>query len=100
MTRPPDTSSSVSAIFASSAGLRYGAALTYVPSRTRDVTAASAVSSVHDSQAPVQPPSVSGSPKPTWSETQTASKPIASASSAIARRSAQRGVAPSIDPST
>jgi hypothetical protein len=98
ITRPPDTSSSVSAILARSAGFLKGAAVTYVPRRTRDVVAASALSSVHDSQAPCHSPS--GSPKPTWSEIQTASNPSSSAVVAIARRSAHRGVAPAIDPST
>ena len=72
--------------------------MTYVPSRTRVVEAASADSSVHDSHAPLHAPS--GSPKPRWSETQTASNPTASAVVAIARMSCQRGVAPSIEPST
>ncbi len=98
ITRPPLTSSSVSAIFASTAGLRSGTAVTYVPSLTRLVEAASALRSVHDSHAPLHEPS--GSPKPRWSETQTASSPTASAVVAIARMSAQRGVAPSIEPST
>ena len=62
------------------------------------MTAAIADSSVHDSQAPCQSPC--GSPNPRWSEIQTASNPIASAAVAIARMSDQRGVAPSIDPST
>ena len=67
-------------------------------SSTRCVDAARADSSVHDSHAPVQSPS--GSPNPTWSETQTASKPTDSAACAIARMSDERGVWRSIEPST
>ncbi len=63
ITRPPDTSSSVSAIFASIAGFRYGMASTYVPSRTRGTATASAVRSVQHSHAPPHLPS--GSPNPT-----------------------------------
>ena len=98
MNRPPLTSSSVSDIFASSAGLRSGIAVTYVPRRTRGTATASADSSVIDSHAPLHAPA--GSPNPRWSETQSASKPTASPAVAIARMSAHRGVAPSIEPST
>ena len=62
MNRPPLTSSSVSAIFASSAGLRSGIAVTYVPRRTRGTATASAVRSVIDSHAPLHSPA--GSPNP------------------------------------
>ena len=56
------------------------------------------MSSVIDSQAPLHSPA--GSPNPRWSETHRVSKPIASPAVAIARMSVQRGVAPSIAPST
>ena len=69
-----------------------------MPSRTRGTATASAENSVIDSQAPLHSPA--GSPNPRWSEIQSVSKPTASPALAIARMSAQRGVAPSIDPST
>ncbi len=93
MKRPPLTSSTVTAIFASRAGCRKGTHITSVPSSTRVVASASAERTVHTSQIPAV--GWSGKRNRRWSNTHTESNPAASARSAVSRSSEYRSIWPS-----
>ena len=86
--RPPETSSTVAACFASMNGAWNADAATSGPSATRSVASARAARVVHASQGPRLSPLAYRYSR--WSPTQIESKPAASASRAIARSSGQR----------
>ena len=77
MTRPPLSRSSVASSCASTCGRRRATGVTAVPSRTRDVTAAIALSVTHGSAAGASHTNAR------WSQMNTPSQPAASAASAI-----------------
>ncbi len=93
MKRPPLISSSVSAILATSAGLRKGRQQTSGPKSTREVTAARPVRMDQHSQEPSTLPSERNSK---WSGAHSESNPASSAKRAICMISAQPRVLPDI----
>jgi hypothetical protein len=90
ISRPPEISSTVSAILVSKLGLRKAVQSTSVPSSIRLVAAASAARSDQPSQIPVVGPASPSHRNRRWSGTQRESKPRVSARCATVRNSCQR----------